>query len=185
MALDSVPLASRKWWRLARALAPRLRPHRHCQSHRRNAKGQTSIPLRILFLRWAPNGWPLERAGSVHLPAVAAQQRDRSATATATASAASAGNGRRVLMMSAMRHRTTIGPPIAEGPRGLTCSGDPNERGKIAIARQTRIRTILCTPLLPATPRERTKEGTIKAIAVQAPDERSRNVGAVSAGTTA
>ena len=87
-------------------------------------------------------------------------------------------------MMSAMRHRTTIGPPIAEGPRGLTCSGDPNERGKIAIARQTRIRTILCTPLLPATPRERTKEGTIKAIAVQAPDERSRTAGTVSAGTT-
>jgi hypothetical protein len=87
-------------------------------------------------------------------------------------------------MMSAMRHRTTIGPPIAEGPRGLTCSGDPNERGKIAIARQTRIRTILCTPLLPATTHERTKEGTIKAIAVQAPDERSRNVGAVRAGTT-
>ena len=87
-------------------------------------------------------------------------------------------------MMSAMRHRTTIGPPIAEGPRGLTCSGDPNRRGKISSARQTRIRTILCTPLLPATTHERTKEGTIKAIAVQAPDERARNMGTVSAGTT-
>ena len=45
MALDSVPLASRKWWRLARALAPRLRPHRHCQSHRRHCCLRLSLEL--------------------------------------------------------------------------------------------------------------------------------------------
>ncbi len=54
----------------------------------------------------------------------------------------------------------------------------------IASARQTHIRTFLCTLLPPATTRERTKEGTIEAIAVQAPDERSRTAGTVSAGTT-
>jgi hypothetical protein len=137
------------------------------------AIGRLGLPSRRARNCHAINKRCREQAGSASLLAVAAQQRKRTVTANATA-----GAGRSAMTIFAMH---AIRGPIAKGQTPAYFGG-LSGRGKIASARQTRIRIIVRIPLRPASKRH--DELPLQAIAARTHDEPKKYAGSVNAGVT-